>query len=34
MQHEVTHRVDAEQVRQIVRVDDISLGLGHLLTAL
>ena len=30
MQHEVAHRVHAEEVHQIVRVDHVAFGLAHL----
>ena len=29
MQHDESYRVNAEQTYQIIRVDDIALGLGH-----
>ena len=34
MQHEVTHRIHAEEVHQIIRIHHVSLGLAHLAVAL
>ena len=34
MQHEITNRIHAEHIHQIIRIDDISLGFAHLAIAL